>query len=48
MSAGHHPELTGIAKHFNAVTKTGRSNVTKLTYGTILLTVVAYKMKKSL
>ena len=27
------PELTGMAKHFNSVTFTGRANVAKATYG---------------
>jgi len=39
------PELTGLAKHFNSTTFTGRANVAKATYGAILLTVVAVKAK---
>ena len=27
------PELTGLAKHFNSTTFTGRANVAKATYG---------------
>jgi len=39
------PELTGMAKHFNSSTFTGRANVAKATYAAILLTVLAVKAK---
>jgi len=42
------PELTGLSKHFNSVTFTGRANVAKATYGAILLTIVAVKAKNYL
>jgi len=42
------PELTGLAKHFNSVTFTGRANVAKATYAAIFLTVVAVKAKNAM
>jgi len=42
------PQLTGLAKHFNSVTMTGRANVAKATYAAIILTVVAVKAKNAL
>jgi len=42
------PELTGMAKHFNSVTFTGRANVAKATYAAIFLTVVAVKAKNAM
>jgi len=42
------PQLTGLAKHFNSVTFTGRANVAKATYAAVLLTVVAVKAKNAM
>jgi len=42
------PELTGMAKHFNSMTFTGRANVAKATYAAIILTVVAVKAKNKM
>jgi len=39
------PQLTGLAKTFNSVTFTGRANVAKATYASIILIVAAVKAK---
>jgi len=46
--AGAHPELQGMAKHFNSVTNYGRANVAKATYVSIFLIYGATKLKKAL
>jgi len=42
------PQLTGLAKTFNSVTFTGRANVAKATYASIILIVAAVKAKNYL
>ncbi len=39
------PELTGLAKHFNSVTHTGRANVAKATYAAIFMIWGGMKLK---
>ncbi|CAG9809125.1 unnamed protein product [Chironomus riparius] len=43
--AGEGEKLTGLSKHFNAVTYTGRANVAKATYAVMGL-VIAYNILK--
>ncbi len=38
-------KLEGLSKHFNSATIRGRSNVAMATIGTLVLGVLAYKVK---